>query len=342
MKALMKKGAEPGAVLVDIEIPTIGDDDVLLKVRATSICGTDRHIYDWNSWAQSVIQPPLVFGHEFTGEVVSKGRNVSTLDEGDIISVESHVPCLTCPQCTNGTMHICDQVRIIGVDRPGCFAEYVSVPAICAWKVPASMPPEIASIMEPMGNSVHAVSAGEVEGQTVVVMGCGPTGLFAIAVAKAEDAAKVIAVDINPKRLEMAGTIGADELLDGADPDLIKKICGETSIGGVDVVLEMSGSAVAMVNGLRCLKKGGTFISFGIPGKPVELDLANDLILPGRKMIGVVGRLMFETWEEMQRLLDSGKLDPAPIVTHRYSLDEYKTAFATLNSGEAGKVILFP
>ncbi len=342
MKALMKKGAEPGAVLADVEIPTIGDDDVLLKVRATSICGTDRHIYDWNSWAQSVIQPPLVFGHEFTGEVVETGKNVSTLDEGDIISVESHVPCLTCPQCVNGTMHICDQVRIIGVDRPGCFAEYVSVPAICAWKVPASMPAEIASILEPMGNSVHAVSAGEVEGQTVVVMGCGPTGLFAIAVAKAEDAAKVIAVDINPKRLEMAGTVGADELLDGADPDLIKKIFGETSIGGVDVVLEMSGSAVAMVNGLRCLKKGGTFISFGIPGKPVELDIANDLILPGRKMIGVVGRLMFETWEEMQRLLDSGKLDPAPIVTHRYSLDEYETAFETLKSGEAGKVVLFP
>ena len=342
MKALMKKAAEAGAVLTDIDVPIIGDDDVLLKVRATSICGTDRHIFEWNSWAQSVIKPPLVFGHEFSGEVVEKGKNVSTLNEGDTVAVESHVPCQTCPQCTNGTMHICDHLQIFGVDRPGCFAEYVAVPAICAWKVPNSMPPEIASIMEPMGNAVHAVSAGEVEGQTVVVMGCGPTGLFATAVAKAEEAAKVIAVDINPKRLEMAARVGADELLDGADPHLIKKIFGETSLGGVDVVLEMSGSSHAMVNGLRCLKKGGSLISFGIPGKPVELDLANDVILPGRKIIGVVGRLMFETWEEMQRLLDSGKLDPAPIVTHKYSLAEWETAFDTLKSGEAGKVVLFP
>ncbi len=214
MKALMKKAAEPGAVLADVDVPTIGDDDVLLKVRATSICGTDRHIFEWNSWAQSVIKPPLVFGHEFTGEVVEKGKNVSGLKEGDTVAVESHVPCQTCPQCSNGTMHICDHLQIFGVDRPGCFAEYVSVPAVCAWKVPNSMSPEIASIMEPMGNAVHAVSAGEVEGQTVVVMGCGPTGLFATAVAKAEEAAKVIAVDINPKRLDMAGNVGADELLD--------------------------------------------------------------------------------------------------------------------------------
>lgn len=342
MKALMKKTASPGAALETVEMPKAGPDDVLLKVRATSICGTDLHIYNWDAWAQSAVKPPIVFGHEFTGEVVETGANVKNLRAGDMVSVESHVPCGTCYQCGHGMMHICDNLKILGVDRAGCFAEYVAVPAICAWKNSKSMPREIASIMEPMGNAVHAVSAAKVKGKTVTVFGCGPTGLFACAVAKAHDAAKICAVDINQRRLELARAAGAQVLYDGADSDLVAKIVKESGGFGADVTFEMSGSPKAIVSGLRSLKKGGTFVAFGIPSKPIELDLANDVILKGRTILGIVGRLMFETWEEMQRLLDSGKLDPRPIVTHTYPLAEFEKAFSTIQAGEAGKVVLLP
>jgi len=214
--------------------------------------------------------------------------------------------------------------------------------ALCAWKNPASMAPEVASILEPMGNAVHAVSAAKVRGKTIAVFGCGPTGLFTIAVARAHEAAKIVAVDINRKRLELARKLGVSVLFDGADPDLASKIAKEAGGFGADVSFEMSGSPRAIAAGLRCLQNGGTMVAFGIPSKPLEMDLANDVILKGRTILGIVGRLMFETWEEMQRLLDSGKLDPSPIVTHRYRLDEFEKAFETIAAGEAGKVVLFP
>jgi len=325
-----------------MEIPTPGPDEVLLKVRATSICGTDLHIYNWDTWAQSSIRPPLVFGHEFGGEVIDVGRNVRTLRPGDLVSVESHVPCGSCHQCTHGMRHICDKVQIIGIDRAGCFADFVAIPEVCAWKNSVPLAPEIASIMEPLGNAVHAVSAANVRGKSVAVFGCGPTGLFAISVARAHEAAKILAVDINPKRLNLARSAGAHILYDGAAQDLVSQIREESGGYGVDVTLEMSGSPKAIPSGLRCLKNGGTFVAFGIPSRPVELDFANDVILKGRTILGVVGRLMFETWEEMQRLLDSGKLDPAPIITHRFPLAEFEKAFSVLQSGEAGKVVLIP
>jgi threonine 3-dehydrogenase len=337
----MKKSAAPGATLESVAMPSVGPEDVLLNVRATSICGTDLHIYNWDSWAQSSIRPPLVFGHEFTGEVVETGKDVKNVRPGDVVSVESHVPCRKCHQCTHNQMHICDRVQILGVDRAGCFAEYVSIPSICAWKNSKSMPREIASIMEPMGNAVHAVSAAQVSGKTVVVFGCGPIGLFAIAVARAHDASRILAVDINPKRLEMARSVGAHALYDGADAALVDRLWKETGYG-VDVTLEMSGSPKAVVSGLRSLKSGGTFVAFGIPSTPLELDLANDVILKGRTILGIVGRRMFETWEEMQRLLDSGKLNPAPIVTHQFPLTEFEKAFSLIAAGETGKVVLIP
>lgn len=340
MKGLMKKSAAPGASLEEVPVPVAGPDDVLLKVRAASICGTDLHIYNWDAWAQSAIKPPLLFGHEFTGEVVEVGRNVSKLRRGDVVSVESHFPCGKCHQCAHGMMHICKEVKILGIDVAGCFAEFCAVPALCAWKVSPSMPVETACIMEPMGNAVHAVSAAQVRGKSVAVFGCGPTGLFAIAVARAHEAARIVAADINRKRLELARTAGADVLLDGADPEIVPKIAKECGGAGADVTLEMSGNGRAMTNGLRCLRTGGTFVAFGIPPRPVELDFANDVILKGRTILGIVGRLMFETWEEMQRLLDGGKLNPAPIVTHQYRLAEFEKAFATIAAGEAGKVML--
>lgn len=343
MLAVVKESAAPGAKLKQVPVPDAGCDDLLIKVRATSICGTDLHIYDWDNWAQSVIRPPLTFGHEFTGEIVECGSNVDSFRVGDVVAVESHVPCGTCPQCTHGRRHICDALKIIGIHRDGCFAEYVSIPAVCAWKIPASMPRETGSIMEPLGNAVHAVSAAGVRGRRIVVFGCGPTGLFTIATARACDAAQIVAVDVNPGRLELSKRVGAHEVLQpGADTaDRAHAIVGA---GGADVVFEMSGNPKAMQDALRTVRKGGTYVAFGISPQPVEIDLSNLVILRGITILGVVGRRMFETWEDMQRLLDSGKLDPTPVITHRMPLKDFDRAIATLRSRDepCGKIVLLP
>jgi len=285
-----------------------------------------------------------VFGHEFHGEIVEVGRDVKSVHVGDLVSVESHVPCGKCHQCTHDMMHICDALQIIGVHRAGCFAQYVSVPAICAWKNSAGMPAEVASLMEPMGNSVHVVTEAQVEGKSVGVFGCAPAALCAAGCAHAKGAASIAAVDINRHRLELAKAMGADELVDGADPDLVGRLVKWSGGYGLDVALEMSGSQKAVVNALRSLKKGGTFVAFGIPSRPIELDLANDVILKGRRIVGIVGRRMFADWVEMQRLLDSGKLDPRPVITHKFKLAEFEKAIATIGQDgvKCGKVVLFP
>jgi len=344
MLAVMKGAPAPGAKIAEVEIPSIGPGDVLVKVRATSICGTDLHIYNWDAWAQSVIKTPLVFGHEFHGEVVEVGSDVKALKAGDLVSVESHVPCGRCYQCTHDMMHICDELKIIGVHRAGCFAQYVAVPAICAWKNSPGTPPEVASLMEPMGNSVHVVSEANVAGKTVAVFGCGPAGLFATGVARAKGAAAIHAIDINRNRLELAKAMGADELLNGADPDLVSKLTKLSGGYGLDVALEMSGSQKAIVNALRSLKKGGTMVAFGLPSRPGELDLANDVIMTGRRILGIVGRRMFADWVEMQKLLDGGKFDPRPAITHTFKLAEFDRAVATIGQEnvKCGKVVLLP
>jgi threonine 3-dehydrogenase len=344
MLAVMKGGPQPGATVAQVEMPSCGPDDLLLKVRATSICGTDLHIYNWDPWAQGTIRPPLVFGHEFTGEVVEAGRAVTGFTPGDCVSVESHIPCTTCHQCTHGRMHICDRLKIVGVHRPGCFAQYASVPAIVAWKNTPGMPPDLATLMEPMGNAVHAVSAAGVAGKSVAVFGCGPAGLFSTATSKAYGAASIFAVDVNANRLELARTVGADECFNGADPDLVGTLVKRSGGYGLDVAFEMSGNPKAMANALRSLKKGGTVVAFGLPSKTVEVDLANDVILTGRTVLGIVGRLMFDTWKEMQRLLDEGRLNPRPIITHTFRLAEFEKAITTFKAEDArvGKVVMMP
>lgn len=338
MTAVIKKEAAPGAVVDQAEIPSCGPDDLLLRVRATSICGTDLHIYNWNSWAQTSIHPPLVFGHEFTGEVVEVGRNVDRFRPGDFVSAESHIPCGRCFQCQNGQRHICDRVEILGIDRPGCFSEYVALPQICAWKNPKDMPVEVASILEPLGNAVHATNAVDVRGKTVSIFGCGPIGLFTLACCRAYQAQTIFAVDINPHRRAMARDLGATEVFDGADSHL------RENLSAVDIAFEMSGHSLAITNALRSLKRGGTFVAFGLPSTSVEIDLANDVIIAGRRMVGIVGRRMFETWEEMQRLLEGARLDPTPVITHRFKLHEFDQAIRTMKSTDikCGKVVLFP
>lgn len=344
MKAILKPGAGPGAEMRDVELPRWGPADLLLRVRATSICGTDLHIWSWNDWARTTVRPPLILGHEVAGEVVEIGRQVTGFAVGDCVSVESHVPCGACVQCRADRMHICDRLQILGVHRQGTFAEYLSIPAVCAWKNSPGTPAEVASILEPLGNAVHAVSEAAVEHRKVAVFGCGPTGLFTILAAKAMGAASVFAVDVNRDRLAMAGALGADERFEGTLPDLPGQIATQAGGAGVDAAFEMSGSPQAVTAALRSLRKGGTLIAFGLPKLPVAVDWSNDLILPGRRILGVVGRHMFRTWGIMQRLLDDGRLDPRPVITHRYRLSEFGDAFGALTSDQpaVGKAVMIP
>jgi threonine 3-dehydrogenase len=344
MRAILKPAAAPGAVLEDVALPPCGPGDLLLRVRATSICGTDVHIWSWNDWARSTVRPPLVLGHEVAGEIVEVGRDVAGFRPGEFVSVESHLPCGTCQQCRDDRMHICDRLQILGVHRQGTFAEFLSVPALCAWKNAPGTPAEVASILEPLGNAVHAASEADVKDKNVVVFGCGPTGLFAVMAARAMGAASVFAVDVNRDRLAMARALGADELFDGSLPELAPTIARQAGGAGADAAFDMSGSPSAITTALRSLRKGGTLIAFGLPKQAVPLDWSNDLILPGRRILGVVGRHMFRTWSTMQRLLDEGRLDPRPVITHRYRLSEFGEAFGALTSGSAavGKAVLIP
>jgi threonine 3-dehydrogenase len=344
MRAVVKKGPGPGASLENVEVPRCKPSEILVKVLASSICGTDLHIFNWTDWAQTQVKPPRIFGHEFCGEVVEAGRAVGSFIAGDRVSVESHIPCGACRQCRDDQRHICDNLEIIGLHRDGCFAEFAAVPEVCAWKNPPGTPPEIGSVMEPMGNAVHAVHEARVAARRVAVFGAGPTGLFTVAVARAMKAARVFAVEVNPRRLKLAGEMGADELFDGRDEDLVPRLHRAGGGNGVDIAFEMTGNAQAYAGALRSLRKGGTLVAFGIPPKPLELDLADEVILTGRRIIGIVGRHMFKTWDMMQRLLDEKKIDPVSVITHRFRLAEFEEAFKTLASPDTdcGKVVLLP
>ena len=291
-----------------------------------------------------MITPPVIPGHEFTGEIVEVGGGVSGLAVGDRVSVESHIPCGRCALCRNNQRHICRELKIFGIDRDGSFAEYVTVPAVCTWSGSKDLPVEWRSIMEPLGNAVHAVDEAGVRGKHIAVFGCGPAGLFAVAVARAMDAARIIGIDINADRLSLAARMGAHETRDGAEPGLIDQLLEMTKGTGLDAVLEMSGSPEAFTNALRSLRPGGRLVAFGIPSQPIRIDLAADVIMKQRQVIGVVGRRLFETWERMQDLLDSGRLDPSPIITHTFKLSEFEAAIETIKTkkGLCGKVILKP
>lgn len=345
MKAILKKKPGPGLEMDLVDIPHPGPGEVLVKVRATSICGTDVHIYNWDHWAQSRIKPPIIIGHEFCGEVVEVGKDVKSLKVGDFISAESHIPDMTCPVCRKGQPHICQNLKIIGVDTNGSFAEYVVLPEICAWKNASDMDLAIASIQEPLGNAVYAVLAEPVSGKTVAVFGDGPAGSNAVAVAKAAGAGTVFQIGMNPYRLEIGRRMGADfsiNIAEGQDP--VKIILEKTDGTGVDVVLEMAGSPLALEQGFAVLRKGGRFTAFGIPPEPVTLDWANSVIFKGARIIGINGRLLWETWYQMVELLNSGKLDPSPVITHKMPLDDFEEAFRLLTSPEkrVGKVVMFP
>jgi len=344
MKAIVKKESGEGACILDVPIPKINDHEVLVKIKATSICGTDLHIYEWNHWAQSRIKPPIVLGHEFCGKVVEVGRKVTSISINDYVSAETHITCGKCYQCKNGQSEICNNVRIIGVDIPGCFAEYIAVPASCLWKNDKNLNPEYASIQEPLGNSVYSVFADDksIEGKTIAISGCGPTGLFAAAIAKASGAKMVIASDINPYRMDIAKKVGADHVLDAKKEDVVVKIKELTSGVGADISLEMSGSQKAFKSALASTRRGGRMTLFGLFNDKIEVDANDDIIFSGRRIVGITGRKIWQTWEKMTELLESGNLNINPILTHKFRLDEYKKGIDLMKEGKCGKIILYP
>jgi threonine 3-dehydrogenase len=340
MKALVKATAAPGMEMREVPVPTIGPTDVLIAVETASVCGTDLHIFHWDEWAQNRIQPPYIPGHEFCGTVAAIGERVQGFSVGDFVSAEMHVACGYCLQCRSGQAHVCQFVKILGVDADGAFADYVSIPASNVWKLDASIPRDFGSLFDPFGNAVHTVLSGPIAGQTAAVMGCGPIGLFAIAVAKACGASTVFAIEPNAQRRSLAKTMGADVLCDPSHEDVEATIKAATGGNGVDVLLEMSGHGAAIAQGFRILRMGGRASLLGIPSRPVELDLANAVIFKGAAVHGINGRKMYETWFQAEALLRGGRIDLTPVITHRLPLERFDEAMHLLETGVASKILL--
>ncbi|NLL42560.1 MAG: L-threonine 3-dehydrogenase [Firmicutes bacterium] len=339
MKAVAKTEAAKGFEIIEAPIPTPGPGEVLVKVRVSAICGTDVHIYSWDQWAQSRVNPPLIFGHEFCGDVVELGQGVKGVKEGDFVSVETHFTCGVCRFCRTGRGHICETVEIVGVDRDGCFAEYVTVPYENLWVWDYDIDPEIAAIQDPYGNAVHTALACDLVGADVLITGVGPIGLAAIPIARQAGAKKIICSDVSPYRLDLAREFGADYVVDVRTEDLCSVVRSATGNKGVEVLLEMSGSQAAINDAFRCLANGGTASLLGIPSEPIKMDLATAIVFKGATVIGINGRKMFETWYQGQALLQSG-LDLSPLITHRLPLERIGEGFELMKAGQCGKIII--
>jgi threonine 3-dehydrogenase len=342
MKALRKMQAARGLSIESAPTPAIGASDVLVRVRAASICGTDLHIYGWDRWSQGRIKPPVTLGHEFCGVVEKVGNEVDAVKSGDFVSAEMHVNCGHCHQCRVGEAHICPNVKIIGIDQDGAFAEFVKIPAANIIKLDAAIPERYGAILDPLGNAVHTVLAGPIAGRTALVTGCGPIGLMSIAVAKACGSSTVFATETNEHRRALAKQMGADVVLNPAVEDAVARILSETNKTGVDVLLEMSGNPTAIQQGFKALRSGGRASLLGIPTENVPLDLVNDVIFKGATVQGIYGRRMYETWVQMTALLKAGRLNLEPLFGERVNLEQFEEAFAKLQGGLAGKILLYP
>ena len=338
MKALVKRHAEPGLWLEDVPIPAIGINDVLIRVKRASICGTDVHIYNWDDWAARTIPVPMVIGHEFVGEIVEVGSNVSDFFPGQIVSGEGHVVCGRCRNCLAGRRHLCAHTSGVGVNRPGCFAEYIALPMSNVWVHSQSVDLDVACIFDPFGNAVHTALTFPVLGEDVLVTGAGPIGLMAAAVVKHAGARYTVITDVNDWRLELARKMGVNEALNVRDTkiaDVQKKLRMKE---GFDVGLEMSGNPAAFRDMIANMSHGGRIAMLGIPSEPIAIDW-NTVIFSMLTIKGIYGREMYETWYMMTVMLQSG-LDISPVITHHYSFDEWEKGFQAMKSGNSGKVIL--
>ena len=344
MRALVKTITAPGLTATSWPDPTPGPREVVVKVAATSLCGTDAHIYRWDEWAQGRVHPPRIIGHELCGHVVETGREVSLVKVGDYVAAESHITCGRCFQCRTGQAHVCKQYRILGIDCDGSYAEYVALPEGVLWRTAPEIPPEFACVQEPLGNAVDAALAEDLTGHTVLVTGCGPTGLFAIAVARVSGAAVIIATDTSEYRLGLAKQLGADLAVNvkTGHPEAVNEAIRELTAGeGVDAALEMSGNPAALHQAFRAVKNGGRVTLFGIPTGSVCFDLPNEIIFKGIRVYGVTGRRLFGTWYRLAGLFKAG-LNIRPVITHSFPMAEFATGFDLIRSGQCGKVVLVP
>jgi threonine 3-dehydrogenase len=338
MKALVKKEARPGLWLLDVPEPEIGINDVLIRVDRTGICGTDLHVYEWDAWARRTIPVPLVVGHEFVGDVVEVGSNVSDFRPGDMVSAEGHVVCGRCRNCLAGRRHLCKATCGIGVNRPGAFAEYISVPMTNVWHHKDTVDRDVAAIFDPFGNAVHTALAFNVLGEDVLVTGAGPIGIMAAAVARHAGARYVVITDLNEYRLELARRLGVTEALDIRTATLEETQRRLGMREGFDVGLEMSGNPEAFRSMIANMCHGGKIALLGIPSEPIEIDW-NTVIFNMLTIRGIYGREMYETWYKMTVMLESG-LDIRPVITHRFPAAEFERGFEAMRTGRSGKVLL--
>jgi len=338
MKALVKKESEPGLWLEDVPEPEVGINDVLIKVDRTGICGTDLHIYNWDEWAQKTIPVPMVVGHEFVGQIVELGTNVADFKVGDIVSGEGHVVCGRCRNCLAGRRHLCRNTKGIGVNRPGAFAEFLSLPVTNVWHHCQGIDPDIASIFDPFGNAAHTALSYKVLGEDVLITGAGAIGIMAAAIVRHAGARHVVITDINPYRLKLARKMGVTMAVNVMEQKLsdVQKALGMCE--GFDIGLEMSGSPAAFRDMLDNMCHGGKIAMLGIPPEEMAIDW-NTVIFNMLTIKGIYGREMYETWYMMTSMLQSG-LDLSAVITHRFAYQEFEKGFEVMNSGNSGKVIL--
>ena len=341
MLAVKKTEGAPGLTWwPETRVPELQSGQVMVAVTHAGICGTDRHIYEWDRWSSSRVNLGTTIGHELCGEIVALGPNIQRAQIGQRVSAEGHIGCGTCSNCRTGEAHICQSVDILGIDRDGCFAQFVALPEENLWPVHPDIPDHVAAVFDPLGNAVHTVMAAGVSSRSVLITGVGIIGLMAVSVARAAGATQIVVTDTNPQRLELAKKLGADMAFLADDPEWSSQAAQLSHGQGPDVLLEMSGHPKAIRDGFQSLANGGTAALLGLPKDPITFDLPNDIIFKGAKVLGINGRRMFETWYQMERFLLAGRLDLEPIITHQLDLADFDQGFKLMQSGEAIKVVL--
>ena len=345
MRGLVKEAARPGKLVyrTDLPIPEPGDDEVLIKVHCSAICGTDMHIVEWDKWSQIHAKAPLVIGHETAGDIVAVGKNVTGRKVGDRVSCESHIPCNHCWFCDHGMKHICKNMELFGVSVPGAFAEYACIRWDCTFPLDESLSYEAACMFEPMGAGVHGVEAAEVAGKAVLVSGCGPIGLTAISASKTFGAVKVIACDLIDEKLEVAKKMGADAVLNSAKCDLPAEVRTLTGGVGVDAAIDITGAEPALNSALKCLRAAGRLVCVGLPTKPITFhDMTDDLVYREVQLTGVSGRKIWETWEDFAKVMKGPYFKLDQVIGGRFPMKDFEAALAQIHSGVPGKMILYP
>ena len=338
MKALVKAKAETGLWMQDVPEPKVGHNDVLIKIKCTAICGTDIHIYNWDAWAQQTIPVPLTIGHEFVGEIVEVGSEVTSFKVGDRVSGEGHIACGACRNCGAGRRHLCRKNQSVGVTRTGCFSEYFVLPAVNAYPLPANIPDKLAAILDPLGNATHTALSYDLVGEDVIITGAGPVGMMAAAIARHVGARHVVISDVNDYRLKIAAKLGANLTVNPSQTDLNAAMSALKMCEGFDVGLEMSGNPGAFNAMLNHMNHAGKVALLGFLPKETQIDW-NNIIMKGLNVKGIYGREMFETWYKMISMLQSG-LDVTPVITHEFKVDQFDEAFQVMRSGQCGKVII--